>query len=650
MNSAQVKIPGFSRKRILLFLKWLLLSFCIFFPRQVSAEQSKSLLLLQSYHSGMRWVENIERGIWQQLKKNEEHVKIFIEYMDTKHVPFDKEYEQYYTGLLQRKYTERMPDVILSADNNAFEFLKRHGNRLFPSVPVVFCGVNFFRDEYLDGFPNFTGVVEAFDIRATLTAALAIHPNTKYIYVINDFLPSSKLATEESKRDLAGFEIDIPIEFAGNLPISGIEQRLQKLPKHSLVILGAFFRDADDIYYLPADSLSRFKKAVPKTPIYGQLDTHIGLGIIGGYLIDGESQGRYAMEMAAQILKGKPVSDIPVRKHHTNSYIFDWIEMERFGISISQLPVDSIVINKPFSVWELYRWEIIGIIIMLTAQALTISRLVSMSRQRSMALKELDEERMLLEKRVSERTGELQFANRKLKKLNDTKDKFFSIISHDLRGPLGAIIGSTELLLKNINTANIEKIKNLVNMLYDGGKNAYKLLENLLEWSKMQTGSIIFKPELVHLDSLIHEVIQLVKNNADKKNISIDFFKNGSTQLVGDLNMIYSILRNLLSNAIKFTDRGGNVTIQVIQGDKDIEISITDTGIGMKKTLVDKLFYIGEKTTRLGTENEEGSGLGLLLCKDLIEKHGGKILVESEPGTGSKFSVFIPGGGDYNTP
>ena len=401
-----------------LFLKCLSLLFFIFLPLLASAKQGGTILVLQSYHSGMRWTSNVEQGIQQQLEKHGGHIRLFMEYMDTKHVPFDAEYERFYTELLQRKYGERVPDVILSVDNNAFEFLKRHGNRLFPDVPVVFCGVNFFKDECLDGFDNFTGVVEAFDIHATLKAALDIHPDTKYIYVISDHLPSSRLATEESKQQLADLAIDVPIEFAGNLPISGIEHRLQKLPEHSLVILGAFFRDADGIYYLPTDSLSRFRQAAPKTPIYGQLDTHIGLGIIGGYLIDGKAQGRYAMDMALQILDGKPVSDIPVRKRHTNSYIFDWTEMDRFGISASRLPLGSAVINKPFSIWELYHWEIIGIAILLTAQALSISRLLLVSRQRRKAMRELDQERMLLEKRVGERTEELWRANRKLEKLS----------------------------------------------------------------------------------------------------------------------------------------------------------------------------------------------------------------------------------------
>jgi signal transduction histidine kinase len=562
--------------------------------------------------------------------------------MDTKHIPFDDEYEDCYTNLLSKKYAARMPDVILSADNNAFEFLKRRGSHLFPGVPVVFCGVNFFKAEHIEGFNNFTGVVETFDIRATLTAALAIHPDTKFIYLINDHLPSGKLAMEESKRDLADFTIDIPVEFAENLPISGIEQRLQKLPEHSLVVLGAFFRDADDIYYLPADSLSRFKQAAPNIPIYGQLDTHIGLGIIGGYLIDGEAQGRYAMEMALQVLNGRPVSEIPVRTQHTNSYIFDWTEMERFGIRVSQLPAESIVINKPFSVWEQYRWYIIGIIIILTAQALTISLLLSMSRQRSKALKELDEERLLLEKRVDERTEELQHSNRQMKELNDTRDKFFSIISHDLRGPLGAIIGATELLMKIIETGDSEKIKMTVNMLNNAGIKTYKLLENLLEWSKMQTGKIIFNPEPFNLEPLIDEVVQLLKNNAVQKNITIDVKIPGPIQMIADINMIYSMLRNLLSNAIKFTPRGGSVTIQAAQEETTIEISISDTGVGMEKELVDRLFYIGEKTTREGTEKEEGTGLGLLLCKDFADKHGGKILVESEPGKGSNLRVIIP--------
>jgi PAS domain S-box-containing protein len=394
------------------------------------ADPAKTILVLQSYHSGMRWVENIEQGIGQALEEYGGSVKIFYEYMDTKRVPFDAEYEAIYAKLLQTKYAKRLPHVILSADNNAFEFLKRQGGQLFPTVPVVFCGVNFFQDANLAGVDNFTGVVEAYDIIATLEAALAIHPDTNHIYVINDHLPSGILDTADSKQALADFPSDIPVEFAANLPIRDIEHRLRELPENSLVILGAFFRDAEGTYFHPRESLARFRQAAPDTPIYGQLDTHIGLGIIGGYLIDGKAQGRYAMGMALEILDGKPVSALPVRKRLTNSYIFDWNEMERHGIRSDQLPPDSRILNKPFSLWEHYRWQIIGIIGVIIAQTMLIHRLLLLSRQRRRVLGELDKERRLLEQRVVERTQELSESENEFRSLAEASPD--NVVRYDL--------------------------------------------------------------------------------------------------------------------------------------------------------------------------------------------------------------------------
>ena len=230
----------------------------------------------------------------------------------------------------------------------------------------------------------------------------------------------------------------------------------------------------------------------------------------------------------------------------------------------------------------------------------------------------------------------------KIKKLLNDKNQFFSIISHDLRGPLGSSVSLSEILLENIEQYSREEIKEISEMLHDSNKNIYKLLENLLDWSRVQTGMIAFNPKKLLLNALIQENIELSKNVALHKNIRILFESADLIEAEVDQNMISTILRNLLSNAIKFTDKNGEIKIKLQKINHQVEISITDNGIGVPENIKEKLFKINGKVLQKGTENELGSGLGLLLCKEFVNIHEGEIWVESEIGKGSVFKFTLP--------
>ncbi|UPZ15184.1 sensor histidine kinase [Flavobacterium humidisoli] len=230
----------------------------------------------------------------------------------------------------------------------------------------------------------------------------------------------------------------------------------------------------------------------------------------------------------------------------------------------------------------------------------------------------------------------------KIRKLLNDKNQFFSIISHDLRGPLGSSVSLSEILLENIEKYSREEIKEISELLHDSNKNIYKLLENLLDWSRVQTGMIAFNPKNVLLNALIEENIELSRNIALNKNINITFESAYLVEAEVDKNMISTILRNLLSNAIKFTDKNGEIKVKLVKINQKIEISITDNGIGVPDYIKEKLFKINGKVLQKGTENELGSGLGLLLCKEFVSIHQGTIWVESEQGKGSTFQFTLP--------
>lgn len=226
--------------------------------------------------------------------------------------------------------------------------------------------------------------------------------------------------------------------------------------------------------------------------------------------------------------------------------------------------------------------------------------------------------------------------------LNATKDKFFSIIAHDLKNPFNSIIGFSELMTKNIDRYDKKTIKRFGENINNAAISTLKLLENLLEWSRSQSGKINYNPHLLKLNVIIQDTIGVIKNQADKKEITIENKSGSNIQVLADNNMLNTILRNLISNAIKFTHRNGKVVVSAQTKNNMVEVSVADNGIGMSKQIQDKLFKISEKVTSHGTENETGTGIGLILCKEFVEKHGGSIWVESEKNKGATFTFTIP--------
>jgi PAS domain S-box-containing protein len=234
-------------------------------------------------------------------------------------------------------------------------------------------------------------------------------------------------------------------------------------------------------------------------------------------------------------------------------------------------------------------------------------------------------------------------AELELRELNAAKDKFFSVLAHDLRSPLSSFVGATEILFEDILTMEKVEVKGIIERMKISATNIYNLLENLLEWSKLMRDRMDFTPEKFNLKNKIEECTGILSENAGKKRIELKINIPDIIEVIADKHMFDSIIRNLVSNAIKFTPVGGQVKVTAdYESDQSVKISISDTGIGMPPEMISKLFLLNEKSNRTGTEGEPSTGLGLLLCKEFIEKHGGIIWVESEVGKGSTFSFVIP--------
>jgi PAS domain S-box-containing protein len=261
-------------------------------------------------------------------------------------------------------------------------------------------------------------------------------------------------------------------------------------------------------------------------------------------------------------------------------------------------------------------------------------------------LAKLGESHIELESAIYQKNSlidELAASKEELLRTNAEKDKFFSIIAHDLKSPFSGFLGLTKVMASQIQDLTMHEMQELSNEMQNSASNLYKLLENLLEWSRIQRGAISFNPEIVYVKGIVDMTVDFIQNWAEQKEISITNTIDETWKSIIDINMISTVIRNLISNAIKFTPRGGRINISAkVLDNKFIEVSVNDTGMGMDQETIAKLFKIDEKVSSLGTEGEPSTGLGLLLCKEFIDKNTGQIRVESKLGIGSSFIFTLP--------
>lgn len=329
-----------------------------------------------------------------------------------------------------------------------------------------------------------------------------------------------------------------------------------------------------------------------------------------------------------ELLKKNPLTaDIPIIFLTAKSDIDDIVKGFELGA------VD--YITKPFNIRE--------VVVRINNQIQLANALKIIKKQRN-ELETANNTLITTQDELISRNVELEIAKSKLEQSILEKDKFFSIIAHDLKAPFTGFLGLTKIITENFSDLSLREINEYANSLKISADNIFKLLENLLQWSRIQRGMVQLNPEIVQVNQIVMMNVSLLDANLNKKNISIQNNINEDVYVSADLNMLNTIFRNLLSNAVKFTPHDGTISFNTKEDNGLITICVKDSGIGMPKELLDNLFVLGAKTSREGTDNESSTGLGLLLCKEYAEMNGGRIYAESEEGKGSTFCFTLPKG------
>ncbi|WP_242012240.1 PAS domain S-box protein [Pseudodesulfovibrio cashew] len=322
-------------------------------PAEVQGYGSRHVLILHSYHSGMSWVDNLEKGIRDELllPPNDE-VIVHTEYMDTKRNRGQEFYDRL-IRIYKEKYRNVDLDLILATDNNAFDFLLKHRDELFKGAPVVFGGVNNFTDDSITDITDFTGVAEIISFGETVETILRQFPDTKEIYVVNDYLKTGRAWHDSILKAQKPYEDKVKFTHNENLSIRALREKVLSMQPGSVVLLGVYYEDRNGEYLTYEKLGSQLTKDSP-VPVYCLVRFNLRDNAIGGKLISGYHHGRQMSRLGRRILAGEKASDIPVVKIGGNAFIFNWLGMNKFGVSMEELPPDSVVINEPYSFYREY--------------------------------------------------------------------------------------------------------------------------------------------------------------------------------------------------------------------------------------------------------------------------------------------------------
>ncbi len=318
----------------------------------------RSVLVLHSYHQGFAWTDEVTAGIGEVLVPNET-LDIPVEFMDTKRHHDDAYFRDIFS-FYQAKYAATPPDLILADEEDAYSFLLQHHDDLFPGVPVIFIGVNYLPGTEQPPRPDFTGVLEDYQINRTIDLALSLHPQTENLVIINDNVTSAGVANQKILEPvLPAYRERLTTRFISNVTLQELEDQVAGLEEESIVLLLTFNQDREGRMVSYDESIAAVA-ANCSVPIYGVWDFYLGKGIVGGMMTTGEGQGRIAGHMAEEILAGGNVTDIPVTIARPDAGIFDYRQLQRFGIDPADLPAGSVILNQPSGTMELPREVVLG--------------------------------------------------------------------------------------------------------------------------------------------------------------------------------------------------------------------------------------------------------------------------------------------------
>ena len=595
----------------------------------IPSKEDREVLILNSYHIGYSWSDNEMAGIVETFERSGEHLNPVIEYLDCKRHPNMEHFDRL-RDLFKAKYgSERIPVVIVT-DNPAFQFALRYRQELFPFSTIVFCGVNGYTRDKIEGQKNITGIAELLNAEGTLRVALKLHPATRQVYVVHDYTITGLSTRRETEEQIRPLEKQVAIRYVENMSTRDLAAFLHTLPPESLVLALSYSLDRDG-NVINHEKISRLLSENSPVPVYGLHEERLGYGIVGGSLLGGKMQGIRAAEFALRILGGEPVSAVPVDLKSPTKLMFDHDQLVRFGISDDSIPPDAVIVNRPVSFFAQHTDLVLTTLGMMAILGAGILVLGSNVYQRKVAEEEQRKlQDQLLHAQKMEAVGHLAGG-----------------VAHDFNNILTAIIGYANLIRKKMTPD--DPVRPFSDHILAASERAAKLVKNLLAFSRKQ----VIETKPVDLNEIVKGVEAIARRLISEDVEFTVILRGGNVTVMADTGQIEQVLLNLCTNARDAMPKGGRLIIEtnrITVDDASIKaylldrpgvyglISVSDSGVGMDEATRRQIFEPFFTTKEVG----KGTGLGLSMAYGIVTQHNGIINVYSEPGKGTTFKIYLP--------
>ena len=533
----------------------------------------------------------------------------------------DAAYGRELRDLLRLKYKDVHFDLIVVLAARALRSALEYRAELGPSVPIVFMGVDSPGDLELPG--DVTGVQMTLDAMDTLGAALRLQPETRRVVVVGGTSALDKRWIAAIQAAFTGAPAHLEFTYLTDLPLEAAASKLAALPNGTIVFLVAFQRDSTGRNLTSIEALKRLAET-SRVPIYGLAGTYMGHGIVGGRLIDWEKQGTRAGELALRSLRGEKLGPADIVRQDTNTYTFDWRQLRRWGLREDRLPSGSVILFREPSVWERYRWQIIGALALILVESGLIAGLVAQRARRKRA-----------EAEAGAHLGQLVHAQRVT-----VVGELAATLAHEINQPLGAIVSNAEAARRLLDPAEPKRTDLLDTLadIIDDGQRASEVIRRLR--TMLRTGVAERKP--CDVNALIVEVMKFLQVDLARAEVSTELRLLERLPLVrGDVIQLQQVILNLALNAEDaMADGAGEprrLTVETAERTPGIvEVCVRDTGVGVKEGDLEGIFR------PFVTTKASGLGMGLSISRSIVEAHGGTIRAERNPDRGLSVHVELP--------
>jgi signal transduction histidine kinase len=544
------------------------------------------------------------------------------------------EMEEAFVEFLGKRLSKWQPDLVIPVGSPAGRFVAKFRDRLFPRTPVIYTGMDR-RTLPDDAFANnATFVGESFDLKGLVDDMLQLDPQTNHVVVILGATPLERYWTKAFAEAFAPFAGRIKFTWVNDLTFEQMRDLVSKLPPHSFVLLGLLLRDASGVTYNQDDALGRLN-AVSRAPINGMFQHQVGLGVVGGRLYQGELEGIESARVAVRVLRGEPASAFPPQIIGTREPMYDWRELRRWGFDERRLPPGSVVLFRQPTPWERYRWQIVGAVAVIAAQAGLIVALLLQRRRRRAA----EAARRSAEADAQRKRAELAHVARVA-----SLGELTATLAHELSQPLTAIQGNSDAARRFLAAPapDLAEVRDALTDISADTHRAGEIIQRLRGMLKPGGGAGAFKP--VDLNEVIRTVERLVRGDGIRHRVTVDLDLDPDLPpTAGDPVQLQQVVMNLMLNAFAAMDqpelrrrRSLVVRTRALAGGSRVGAEFEDAGVGIGAHVLERLFE------PFVTTKANGLGMGLAICRSILDHHGGDLRAANNPAGGATFSLTLP--------